>query len=96
MRRPTGRDRRFGVRRVAAAAFSPASDPLALLWWDPATVSGAVASWVDEIAGVSAAQGTAGLRPVASATAIGGAYPGVTGDGGDVLVAAGAGAVLSG
>ena len=97
-RRPTGRDRRFASRRVAAPApFTPADDPLALLWWDPTTVSGAVTSWVDSIAGVSAAQATTGLKPTASATAIASTYPGVTSpDGARVLVAAGAGPVLVG
>lgn len=77
--------------------FTPASDPLALLWWDPSAVSGPVSAWVDEINGVSATQATGGKQPTASETAIGNAYPGVTGDGtDDALVASGAGAVLDG
>jgi hypothetical protein len=81
----------------AAPAYTPASDPLTRLWWDPSQLAdGAVASWLDRIAGVDATQGTGTKQPVRSGTGIGGAYPGVTSDGGDVLVAAGAGAILSG
>jgi len=80
-----------------AAAYSPSSDPLSLIWWDPRSVSpGAVASWVDRIADVNASQGTGANQPTASATAISSAFPGVTSDGNDLLVAAGAGAILSG
>jgi hypothetical protein len=69
-----------------AAFVNPASDPLSLLWWDPTTLSpGAVSSWVDRVAGVAAAQATPANQPTASATAIGGAYPGVTSDGNDIL-----------
>lgn len=98
MRRP---GRRPGFRGIggggAAAAFTPASDPLVNLWWDPTTpAAGAVSSWVDRIASVDATQATGSKQPSKSSTAISGAYPGVTGDGGDVLVASGAGAVLSG
>lgn len=87
----------LGARRHRSlSAFTPEADPLALLWWDPTTVSGAVSSWTDKIAGVAASQATATKQPAQSSTAIGGAYPGVTGDGNDVLEAAGAGAILSG
>lgn len=82
---------------AASKTWSPTNDPLALLWWDPTDVVGAVAAWVDRISGVSAVQAVATCQPIASATAIGGAYPGVTGDGSDdALAAAGAGAVLDG
>jgi hypothetical protein len=96
-RRPGARgSRRSGGQRVAsAAAFTPASDPLALLWWDPTSPSGAVASWTDKIAGVSAANATGTQQPTQSNTAIGGAHPGVTGDAGDILVAP-VGPVVSG
>lgn len=88
--------RRGGARPTATAPFTPASDPLSLLWWDPTTPSGATASWVDKIAAVAATQGTGTAQPTQSNTAIGGAYPGVTSDGGDFLTAAGAAAILSG
>lgn len=99
-RRPIRRNARGfgrGGEGGGPAPFTPASDPLALLWWDPSTVSGPVSVWVDEINGVSATQATSGKQPTASETAIGSAYPGVTGDGtDDALVASGAGAVLNG
>jgi hypothetical protein len=79
-----------------SVAYLPSIDPTALMWWDPSSVSGAVSSWVDQIASVAATQATGTKQPTASATAIGGSYPGVTSDGGDSLVASGAGAVLSG
>lgn len=99
-RRPgVGAGRRPGFRGIGgggAGAYTPASDPLTLLWWDPETLAdGAVASWVDSVAGVEATQGTGAAQPTKSATVIGG-FPGVTFDGGDSLVAAGAGTVLSG
>lgn len=95
-RRGAGPNRRGGFRLGASNAYTPASDPLTLLWWDPSLlIPGAVSSWIDRIAGVDAAQGTGTKQPVASSTAIGGAYWGVTSDGGDVLVA-NAGPVLSG
>lgn len=82
------RDLRTPTRPVGSA-FDPSRDPLALLWWDPTTLSdGAVSSWTDRIASVAATQATGTAQPTRSATAIGSAYPGVTGDAGDVLTAA--------
>lgn len=79
------------------ALWTPARASGALLWWDPSVLAaGAVASWTDRIAGVAATQATGTKQPTQSATAIGNTYPGVSADGGDELVAAGAGAVLSG
>lgn len=96
-RRPMGgRGNRRTGGRPASAPYTLASDPLTRLWWDPTTVSGAVSAWVDRVAAVSASNGTGAQQPTASSTAIGGAYPGVTSDGGDILTAAGAGAVLGG
>jgi hypothetical protein len=90
--------RGIGGGSSTPAAYTPASDTLALLWWDPTTLAaGAVAAWTDRIASVAVSQGTALAQPVYSASAIAGAYPGVTFAGGDdVLTGAGVGATLSG
>lgn len=85
-----------GARR-SRGSWDPSEDPVSLLWWDPTTLTdGAVSSWTDGIASVGATQATGTAQPTKSDTAIGGAYPGVTSDGGDTLIASGAGAVLSG
>lgn len=88
--------RRGGGGRPASGPYTPSAGATNLLWWHTTDVSGSVASWSDRIAGLAATQGTAGARPTQSNTAIAGAYPGVSFDGGDLLQAAGAGAVLNG
>lgn len=76
------------------AAWTPASDTNARLWWKPTDLSdGAVSSWTDAIGAVAATQTTGTKQPSKSATAISSAYPGVAYDGGDVLEAAVGGVV---
>lgn len=94
MRRGGQRPNRRGG---SSASYTPRADPLNLLWWDPSLLTpGAVSPWTDRIAAVGGTNGTGAQQPTASATSINSAYPGVTGDGGDLLTAAGAGAVLTG
>lgn len=75
-------------RRRSISIGRPDTISNVLTWLDPTTLSaGAVASWTDVIGGGSVTQGTSSKRPTKSSTAISGAYPGVSSDGGDDLVA---------
>lgn len=93
MRRPgVGAGRREGFRGIgsggggALAPYTPSVD--STFYWDATDPAvGAVASWLDRISGVSAAQATGTKQPLKVALGIGGAYPSITFDGGDVLVA---------
>lgn len=68
-----------------------------LMAWDASSLSTTpVTSWVDVIASVAASQATPTKQPAWSATSPLNSKPGVTFDGDDVLVATGAGPVLSG
>lgn len=68
-----------------------------LMAWDAISLSATpVTSWVDVIASVAASQATPTKQPAWSATSSLNSKPGVTFDGDDVLVATGAGPVLSG
>ncbi len=78
----------FKRRRGGAAAFVPSDVATVLAWWDASQPATPVASWLDRIASKDLAQATGTKQPAQSATAIAGAYPGVTCDGGDVLVCA--------
>lgn len=78
-----------------ATAFSMVATNL--MAWDAITLSATpVTSWVDVIASVAASQATPTKQPAWSATSSLNGKPGVTFDGDDVLVATGAGPVLSG
>lgn len=76
------------MARRAGAAFVPSDVATVLAWWDASQPATPVASWLDRIAAKDLAQATGTKQPAQSATAIAGAYPGVTCDGGDVLVCA--------
>lgn len=87
-----------GVSSAASnsLSYNPSLTSTTRLWWDPSTLTpGSVSAWIDRIASISADQATGTKQPLMSATAFIGTYPGVSSDGGDVLVAA-TSAVLSG
>ncbi len=84
-----------GIGGGGAAAYTPASDSTFRLFYPVSSLTdGAVASMPELRGGYSAAQITGTKQPAKSGTSLGG-FPGVTYDGGDVLVAAGAGAAIS-
>lgn len=84
---------------VDSAAISTSFAMVAtnLMAWDALSLSASpVTSWVDVIASVAADQATPTKQPTWSATSVLNGKPGVTFDGGDVLVATGAGPVMTG
>jgi hypothetical protein len=78
-------------------AYSPTTDAAVLECWYPTSLTaGAVAAWLGQKLAASLAQGTGGAQPAYSATAIGGAAPGVTFGGDDLLSTAALGPALAG
>lgn len=77
--------------------FVPSMDSKVLLWWHVADLDdGSVANWPAKVGNATFVQGTAANQPTKSATAIGGAYPGISSDGGDIMSASAVGPILSG
>jgi len=77
--------------------FLPSYHPHARCWWHlPDLADGSVSSWIDRVNTVEFAQAVAANQPTKSGTGFAGAYPAISSDGNDMLVATGVGPLFSG